>query len=84
MIARDTKGSRLNTVPDRRRHTRTSADGPQRNPRAEPAEYSDMDHGAARKPYHQPRLSSYGAVCELTQFGGSEILDSGGNIGNLP
>ena len=34
-----------------------------------------------RKPYNRPRLHRYGAISELTRFGGSSVLDSGGNFG---
>lgn len=35
------------------------------------------------KPYRSPRLVSYGRLTEVTQFGGSQITDSGNNLGNL-
>lgn len=31
-------------------------------------------------PYHPPSLVRYGRLSELTRFGGSEILDSGGGL----
>lgn len=37
----------------------------------------------SRKPYRRPRLVSYGRLAELTQFGGSQVVDSGNNLGNL-
>lgn len=35
------------------------------------------------KPYRTPRLVSYGRLAELTEFGGSQVVDSGNNLGNL-
>lgn len=35
------------------------------------------------KPYRSPRLVSYGRLTEITRFGGSQIVDSGNNLGNL-
>lgn len=37
----------------------------------------------ARKPYRTPRMIRYGRLAELTEFGGSQLTDSGGNLGNL-
>ncbi len=37
-----------------------------------------------RRPYQPPRLECHGRLAELTQFGGSQILDSGGGLGNQP
>lgn len=34
------------------------------------------------KPYRTPRLVTYGRLAEVTRFGGSEVLDSGGDLGN--
>ncbi len=37
-----------------------------------------------RKPYQPPRLRAYGRLAELTRFGGSQVVDSGGGLGNQP
>jgi len=39
--------------------------------------------GRVRKPYRAPRLKVYGRLAELTRFGGSLLVDSGG-LGNQP
>lgn len=36
-----------------------------------------------RAPYRPPRLTIYGRLADLTRFGGSQVVDSGG-IGNIP
>lgn len=36
---------------------------------------------APRRPYRPPRLSCHGRLVDLTRFGGSEVLDSGGGLG---
>jgi hypothetical protein len=36
---------------------------------------------APRKPYRTPRLERHGRLIDLTQFGGSDVVDSGGNLG---
>jgi hypothetical protein len=36
---------------------------------------------AALKPYRAPRLERHGRLIDLTQFGGSQVVDSGGNLG---
>jgi hypothetical protein len=41
----------------------------------------DVEH-AAGKPYRRPSLQTYGRLAEVTRFGGSQILDSGGNLQN--
>ena len=35
----------------------------------------------AKKPYHTPELKCFGRVADLTQFGGSVVLDTGGGLG---
>lgn len=35
-----------------------------------------------RKAYRSPRLVTYGRLAEITRFGGSRIVDSGGDLGN--
>lgn len=35
----------------------------------------------ARRPYRAPRLACHGTVVDLTRFGGSQVLDSGGGLG---
>lgn len=35
----------------------------------------------ARRPYRAPRLLCHGTVVDLTRFGGSQVLDSGGGLG---
>ncbi len=39
---------------------------------------------AKGKPYRRPLLKSYGSLTDLTQFGGSQVVDSGtgGTLGN--
>lgn len=37
-----------------------------------------------RRPYQAPRLECHGRLADLTQFGGLEVLDSGGGLGNQP
>lgn len=39
--------------------------------------------GRTRKPYRAPRLTEYGRLTELTRFGGSQVVDSGGGLGNM-
>jgi hypothetical protein len=34
-----------------------------------------------RRPYRAPRLACHGTVVDLTRFGGSQVLDSGGGLG---
>lgn len=38
----------------------------------------------SRRPYQRPRLEIYGRLTDLTRFGGSEIVDSGGGLGDQP
>jgi len=38
----------------------------------------------APKPYRAPRLTRYGRLAELTEFGGSQVVDSGAGLGQLP
>ncbi|HUP42884.1 MAG TPA: lasso RiPP family leader peptide-containing protein [Thermoanaerobaculia bacterium] len=35
-------------------------------------------------PYRPPRLVSYGRLADVTQFGGSDVNDSGSNLGAFP
>lgn len=70
-------------MPNRRRTRPLVNDSTQGPQAAVAAETSKMNDGSARKSYHQPRLRSYGTVVELTQFGGSLDVDSGGGLGNL-
>lgn len=35
------------------------------------------------RPYHSPRLVRYGRLTDITRFGGSQVLDTGGNLGDL-
>jgi hypothetical protein len=37
-----------------------------------------------KKPYARPCLKYYGALVDITQFGGSQFVDSGGGLGNQP
>ena len=37
-----------------------------------------------KKPYAKPCLKYYGALVDITQFGGSQFVDSGGGLGNQP
>lgn len=48
----------------------------------EPATGDESPGRRPRRPYHPPRLECHGRLAELTQFGGSQILDSGGGLGN--
>jgi hypothetical protein len=34
-----------------------------------------------RKPYRTPRLECHGRLVDLTRFGGSQVVDSGGGLG---
>jgi len=36
------------------------------------------------KSYRPPRLVSYGRLADITQFGGSQQVDSGAGLGDLP
>lgn len=36
------------------------------------------------KPYRPPRLVAYGRLADVTQFGGSQVVDSGGGLGSQP
>lgn len=38
----------------------------------------------APKPYRAPRLVAYGCLTDVTRFGGSQIVDSGGGLGQPP
>jgi hypothetical protein len=33
------------------------------------------------KPYRRPRLVAYGRLTDVTQFGGSQVVDSGAGLG---
>lgn len=35
-----------------------------------------------RQPYCAPRLECHGRLADVTRFGGSQIIDSGGGLGN--
>lgn len=37
--------------------------------------------GGRRKPYRAPRLELHGTLIDLTAFGGSQAIDSGGGLG---
>ena len=37
---------------------------------------------APKKPYLRPALQSYGSLVDVTHFGGSQMIDSGGNLQN--
>lgn len=39
---------------------------------------------APRRRYRPPRLECHGRLAELTRFGGSQIIDSGGGLGQQP
>lgn len=55
----------------------------------EPSQYGQeralppAEPGPARKSYSAPRLKVYGRLAELTRFGGSVLVDSGGGLGRL-
>lgn len=55
---------------------------PDRGKRAAP-EAGPVSEARPRKPYRPPRLVTYGRLTDLTRFGGSQTLDSGGDLGNL-
>lgn len=38
----------------------------------------------SRRPYESPSLMAYGRLAELTRFGGSAVVDSGGGLGRRP
>lgn len=50
-----------------------------------PADSEPIPEPRARspRPYHPPRLVAYGRLTDITRFGGSQTLDTGGNLGNL-
>lgn len=63
---------------------------PERPRRPNPAETAgDRAAAASRapsatqppKPYRRPRLVSYGRLTDVTQFGGSQVVDSGSGLG---
>lgn len=63
---------------------------PQKAGPHDPAQCDGEDASAASKErpeapaklYHPPRLVCYGRVAEITQFGGSQVVDSGsGSLG---
>ncbi|HUP41614.1 MAG TPA: hypothetical protein VM599_00235 [Thermoanaerobaculia bacterium] len=63
---------------------------PERPRRPDPAETAgDPAATASRppaetrppKPYRRPRLVSYGRLTDVTQFGGSQVVDSGAGLG---
>lgn len=64
--------------------TRTST-----TPQADPAQDGEGDARAAvapaapgpRQAYTPPRLEPLGRLAEVTRFGGSQIVDSGGGLG---
>ena len=39
------------------------------------------ERGEPRKPYRTPRLECHGRLVDLTRFGGSQVVDSGGGLG---
>jgi hypothetical protein len=39
---------------------------------------------APRRRYRRPRLECHGRLAEVTRFGGSQIIDSGGGLGQQP
>ena len=43
----------------------------------------DARLGAMRKPYRTPRLRCFGRLVDETQFGGSQVVDSGANLGQV-
>lgn len=62
---------RFETGPAQRERNRARSEGEITVPRS-------------RRPYHPPRLECHGRLAELTRFGGSQIIDSGGGLGNQP
>lgn len=55
----------------------------QRGPESAGGAEDDTSDGRtpAAKPYHTPRLTSYGRLADLTRFDGSVPIDSGGGLG---
>ncbi|MFP3940664.1 MAG: hypothetical protein ACLF0P_10185 [Thermoanaerobaculia bacterium] len=49
-------------------------------PNPEPPEEAPSLRGSKR--YRSPRLVTYGRLTDLTRFGGSQVQDSGGDLGN--
>lgn len=52
------------------------------DPVAAPSPSSEGERSA--RAYRTPRLECYGRLADRTGFGGSTVVDSGGNLGNLP
>ncbi len=50
-------------------------------PCAGPEAASPSSPDSPRRPYSAPQLQSLGRLSRVTRFGGSEILDSGGGLG---
>ena len=48
-----------------------------------PKSLRGVDAYAAKKPYYRPSLECYGRLTDVTQTGGSLMVDSG-NLGLLP
>jgi len=51
---------------------------------AEPTGRSGPCENRNRRKYEPPRIESYGKLDEVTLFGGSNVVDSGGGLGNQP
>jgi hypothetical protein len=49
-----------------------------------PGEPRSEKSARPRAAYRAPRLERYGKLAEVTHFGGSQMVDSGGNLGNIP
>jgi hypothetical protein len=55
-----------------------------RQQRAEPPGRSSAGSCQQRRRYRSPRLERYGRLDQITQFNGSQQVDSGGGLGNQP
>jgi hypothetical protein len=61
------------------RDTDADADADAPRPDGHPPREDRAPRG--RRPYRSPRLEDLGRLAEVTQFGGSEIVDSGSGLG---
>lgn len=44
----------------------------------------DDERRVRKKGYAQPSLKAYGRLVDVTRFGGSQMLDTGGNLQSPP
>ncbi len=65
-------------TPEVRRESQIHCDPPTRTA------VGERKSAPAKKPYLRPSLECYGGLVDVTQFGGSQVVDSGiGNLGQL-